>query len=220
MKFALRSVARAAALAAISLTATANFAADVTVFVDGRSGPWDISANPAYPYGVTVGSTPDVHLSPTVVSAALGLSFAAGNSLTVQYVANGKSPLAGASGTVWGSGGDGVAWWIPSDPPCSGSPGCYTGVRTYLEQLLGVYADSAGVIVGMPFVVGSGPTTTVIPVGASRLLLGFNDGWYNDNGAGIDVRITEVVAVPEPEAYALMLAGLGMLGAIARRRRA
>ena len=33
-------------------------------------------------------------------------------------------------------------------------------------------------------------------------------------------RVTEVTAVPEPETYAMMLAGLGMLGFLARRRNA
>lgn len=42
-------------------------------------------------------------------------------------------------------------------------------------------------------------------------------GWYNYNeqlNFGV-----QVVAVPEPETYALMLAGLGLMGAIARRRK-
>jgi hypothetical protein len=30
---------------------------------------------------------------------------------------------------------------------------------------------------------------------------------------------TEVTAVPEPETYAMMLAGLGLVGAVARRRK-
>jgi len=38
--------------------------------------------------------------------------------------------------------------------------------------------------------------------------------WFNINDQGNPVPV-----VPEPETYALMLAGLGLLGAIARRRR-
>lgn len=51
-------------------------------------------------------------------------------------------------------------------------------------------------------------------------VLGFNDGYkidadYDDLVVGIKVSV-----VPEPETYALMLAGLGIMGFVARRRRA
>jgi len=59
--------------------------------------------------------------------------------------------------------------------------------------------------------------TFLVPTGATRLYLGTMDGygWWNNVGA-YDVSVT---AVPEPETYAMMLAGLGMLGLIARRRK-
>ncbi len=41
----------------------------------------------------------------------------------------------------------------------------------------------------------------------------------NEAGFGSKVAITSVTAVPEPETYAMMLAGLGLIGAIARRRK-
>ena len=54
--------------------------------------------------------------------------------------------------------------------------------------------------------------------GAYDLILGFNDGLrvdadYDDMVVGL-----KVVAIPEPETYALLLAGLGAVGFIARRR--
>jgi hypothetical protein len=54
--------------------------------------------------------------------------------------------------------------------------------------------------------------------GAYDLIIGFNDGLrvdadYDDMVVGL-----KVVAIPEPETYALLLAGLGAVGFIARRR--
>jgi hypothetical protein len=55
--------------------------------------------------------------------------------------------------------------------------------------------------------------------GAYDLILGFNDGLrvdadYDDMVVGL-----KVTAVPEPETYALLLAGLGAVGFISRRRK-
>ena len=36
----------------------------------------------------------------------------------------------------------------------------------------------------------------------------------------VSVNVTEVSAVPEPETYAMLLAGLGLMGFLARRRKA
>ncbi len=44
---------------------------------------------------------------------------------------------------------------------------------------------------------------------------GVLDSYYGDNSGGVSLNIT---AVPEPETYALMLAGLGLLGFMARRK--
>jgi hypothetical protein len=45
----------------------------------------------------------------------------------------------------------------------------------------------------------------------------WRDSEFGDNSGGISLNVT---AVPEPESYALMLAGLGMLGFLARRKQA
>ncbi|MRR51508.1 MAG: PEP-CTERM sorting domain-containing protein [Rhodocyclaceae bacterium] len=45
---------------------------------------------------------------------------------------------------------------------------------------------------------------------------GVLDSYYGDNSGGVSLNIT---AVPEPETFALMLAGLGLLGFMARRKR-
>lgn len=48
--------------------------------------------------------------------------------------------------------------------------------------------------------------------------INYADGGYNVK-TWIDANGFHIAAVPEPEAYAMFLAGLGMVGAIARRRR-
>ena len=73
----------------------------------------------------------------------------------------------------------------------------------------------------MVFGTGTGAAFTAYtgPGGAYDVVLGFNDslqvdGDYDDFVVGL-----KVVAIPEPETYALMLAGLGAVGFLARRRR-
>ncbi len=52
------------------------------------------------------------------------------------------------------------------------------------------------------------------------LILGFNDGAQVDGDYDDMVVGLNVTSVPEPETYALMLAGIGAIGFISRRRRA
>ena len=67
------------------------------------------------------------------------------------------------------------------------------------------------------------------PSGATRLFLGIPDGFgfvgapgaYDDNDGSYRIRIgvNQIPVIPEPETYALMLAGLALLRVVARRRR-
>ena len=54
--------------------------------------------------------------------------------------------------------------------------------------------------------------------GTYDLILGFNDGMRVDNDYDDIVIGLKVAAIPEPEAYALMLAGLAAVGFVSRRR--
>ena len=99
-------------------------------------------------------------------------------------------------------------------------PGQYTNTAPLLMELVGVFTDSSGVIVGNPFVVGDGPTTKLAPAGASFLDLGVNDNEYHDNTGSLSVSVTAASgAVPEPGTWAITLIGLMGLGAVLRRTR-
>lgn len=56
-------------------------------------------------------------------------------------------------------------------------------------------------------------TGTAVP---STLYFGVTDGQYNDNGGSFRVTISNV---PEPANWAMLIAGFGLVGAAARRRR-
>lgn len=63
------------------------------------------------------------------------------------------------------------------------------------------------------------PFTFALPINAT-ISFGVPEipGFYGDNTGGVSLSITQ--AVPEPETYALMLAGLGAMAFIGRRRSA
>lgn len=66
---------------------------------------------------------------------------------------------------------------------------------------------------------GSGSQQTfIIPTGATRLFLGTVDGygWYNNSGS---ISGTINLATPEPQSYAMLLVGLGVLIAAMRLRK-
>lgn len=46
-----------------------------------------------------------------------------------------------------------------------------------------------------------------------------NNGYFSYDGLSFGVQVDAVAAVPEPETYAMMLAGLGLLGLMARRKK-
>lgn len=206
-------VAVAAAFLTMGIAGAAS-AASTSVFVDGRSGPWNVALNPSYFYGVDNGSAGmNVNLDPTIVDSGSGVSMTAGSTLTIAYVSG--YALAGANGSLWYDA-NGVPNW---DSSTYGSAGYYLPADqkpVQLETLMGVFAQN-GVLVGDPFRIGNGPVDVTIPLGATQLLLGFNDGWFNDNGGGVYVSVS---SVPVPAASLLFGSALaGLLGLRNRGRK-
>lgn len=69
---------------------------------------------------------------------------------------------------------------------------------------------------------GSGPWGTIAGVGAAKFIWHdtLSDNSSSDHGFALFRSANAIMApVPEPETYAMLLAGLGLMGAVARRRR-
>lgn len=77
-------------------------------------------------------------------------------------------------------------------------------------------------VLSLPFLSSSSPWTTYsltfTPTASGTFSLSFNNAGGDNIGALLDNVVVQ--AVPEPESYALLLAGLGLMGTIARRRKA
>ena len=202
--------------AAGSILFTVNIAnaTTITTFVNGQSGPWLSAPNPSFNWGTSV-------LNPTVIDSSTGLSMTVGDTLTINYISGltnggGGGILSDANGNpIFGdlAGKSGPAFFInPSQGP------------VYFMALLGAFTDSNDVIIGSPFKIGNGPFNAIVPVGASKLSMGFNDGGggFFDNGGGITVSVTEIaappVSIPEPTSTFSLLA-LGTLGAASTLKR-
>jgi hypothetical protein len=97
----------------------------------------------------------------------------------------------------------------------------------YLGALVGVFTDSSGDIIGTPssfppFVINDGPTSVVIPAGATQLQLGVDDDIFFDNNGSFSVQVQgpDPTTVPEPGSFLLIGFPLAALGAFEYRRRA
>jgi hypothetical protein len=215
--FAMRLALLSAAAASLFLMAGQAAATTVDVSVDGHSGPWQWNAglNNTLEYGL------NDQIAPTSVSA--GFNFAAGGTFTITYLAGATGAFAGenpltddgngdptfdASGSTGNSG-----FFFPS---AYIDPGQYPA---FLNALIGAFADASGAVVGNPFLVGNGPFSVAAPGGATQLLLGVNDDIFSDNSGSLRVEVDGPGGVPEPAAWAMMIAGFGLAGAALRRRR-
>ena len=181
-----------------------------TFSVNGRSGPWQYvngGINTAFQFGV------NDHQAPTIISS-LGGSLFAGEQIQLTYQSGTVNPASTGfpPGNSFVNAGGVLAFPNPylADPNnINGKfPSAYMGESVgspiYLAELVGTFANNAGQIVGSPFAIGNGPTTVVVPAGASRLQLGVNDNLFGDNVGSWTIDVT---VVPEPGVFSLL--GLG-----------
>jgi hypothetical protein len=210
-------VALILALAGSAFYLRADVVVDVTV--DGTTMPWlsNATLNTADSFGDQDGG------DPTVVNASSGISFAPGSMLTITYLSGLTNPIGGKSPKFDGIGD--TNYTANNNDGTSGKPfpSFFMDSATYpiyLNALVGTFANSAGDIVGTPFAVDDGPFLIAVPTGATQLQLGVNDDIFSDNSGSLDVSVQGPATVPEPAAYPVLGAALGLaLLAIRKQRR-
>ena len=224
----------------ITLSCVSGFAQAVSVSIPGTANP--------YLAGMPDGSTapPDQapYQSPVEVT---GLNLSTGGILTFTGATGGVSNTPTCDGTNCSSIDGNVYNGLLFYDHEAGSQNGMSDIRAPINSLVGVFlTDSAPNLLSPPskldfqtigldftvlspnlqqvFFIGDGRTSGgvtqefSIPASATRLFLGTMDGgeWSNNSGA-IMVDVAQVV--PEPEAYAMFLAGLGLMAAMSRRRK-
>ena len=152
------------------------WAREVSVQVDARSGPWLTRVNKKMPYGRDAGAPATV---PGIDAAAKLSIYPEGTTLSPD------------DGAVDGSGVASKAVDDANGPRGKRYPSFYTPKILYpanLHALVAVFVDAKGVVIGRPFVVGTGVRVPV-PEGASALSLGFNDASFAGNSGALKVTV-------------------------------
>jgi hypothetical protein len=118
------------------------------------------------------------------------------------------------------SGTSGTNDWYGTEGPISSGPASNTGCKSSGAGFVCVEAITKGL-----FSVSRGdPYTFTFQVTASGFLTDpygahVGAGYADKFGTGASYGITSVTLVPEPQIYATLMAGLGLIGFVARRRR-
>ena len=105
----------------------------------------------------------------------------------------------------------GYSYFNPSGSVIADGAYGFAGAGVKIGALAGTFSSSPGV--SDWFTIGYSKQVTLVSAG--HIYAAVNDT-YSPNNAG--VFLVNVTAVPEPESYALLLAGLGLIGAVARRK--
>jgi len=199
-------------LSALALAACAAGAQAQVTFVDGTERPVFVNYNPngvAGTLGPVVGGREDAMINTTAgVLTATFLGFEALDTDTFIFsLSSGTLSNKGAlNATISGTVAAGPLDFTFADLFQGTSIGNGQNLGDFTSYaVLGSFAGS----VFTPFTLG----------GAYDLILGFNDGLRVDSDYDDMVVGLKVVAIPEPETYALLMAGLGAVGFVARRRR-
>ena len=199
-------------LSALALAACAAGAQAQVTFVDGTERPVFLNYNPngaAGTLGPVVGGREDAMINTTAgILTATFLGFEAIDTDTFTFtLSSGTLSNKGAlNASITGPVSAGMLNFAFSD--------LFQGTSVGNGQNLGEFTSYA--------VLGSfagGAFTPFTLGGAYDLILGFNDGLRVDGDYDDMVVGLRVAAIPEPETYALMLAGLGVLGFLQGRRR-
>ncbi len=177
----------------------------------GASGSSERALGSTASGGTYFGSPPSGALAGWI---ALSLSNASGGTLDSFSVAY--------DGEQWRNGGNTNTQSLVLEYGFGGSFGAvsgWTAISTFTSPVVGATAaavdgNGAGLVTGL------GATVAAPWAAGDTLWLRWSDlnDVGNDHGLGIDNVSVSVSVVPEPQAWALMLAGLASLGFIARRR--
>ncbi len=142
--------------------------------------------------------------APTIISAADGIAFVAGDSIQLQYLSGLVTPAVNELSTYPYVDANGET--SQPAPDNSSSPGFgiapsyYMPSSTYpiyFEELVGTFADSSGKIIGTPFAIGDS-ATIVVPIGATQLQLGVNDAGYSNDGGTLSIEVSNVPQASSP----------------------
>jgi len=202
----MKRVLSAVALATIAVASQAQ-----VTFVDGTERPVFANYNPngvAATLGPVVGGREDAMINTTAGTlTATFLGFEAIDTDTFTFTLS--------SGTLSNKGAlnASISGPVTAGPLNFTFADLFQGTAIGNGQNLGDFTSYA--------VLGSfaGAVFTPFTLGGTYdLILGFNDGMRVDNDYDDIVIGLKVAAIPEPEAYALMLAGLAAVGFVSRRR--
>ena len=211
-----------------------------TISIPAASIPWLNSANPSLTFGATNGAMASTS-APVVISlsndASVTFSGGAGAFSFCGSCGWGSAGVAYVDARVYfgstyqyqyneGTGGGAMAG---SHGPWGLLPSYYMEPSTspteiYYGELIGAFANSAGVVVGTPFAIGNMTVTEVVPTGATEILLGDNiDGSSQPSGGyAVNYSLTGIAggigATPEMPTYLMGLLGLGGIAILRRRQ--